>query len=241
MPRLFPLLLRFLLLACLLAAQGTRAQESEDDFFVFDEEEEEGPSVADPLEGFNRASFAVNDTLYRGLLKPVARGLRVLPVPVRTSLGNFFDNLRAPVSAASALLQGDVRNAGSELGRFLLNTTVGIVGLFDPATAAGLAQDEEDPGQTLARWGLGPGFYLVLPFIGPTSLRDFPGTIAGNALNPVYTNLDRGEIIGINVAAGEVALSLDQDTYEALYDGALDPYLFFRSAWAQNRAGRIAR
>jgi len=241
MPRIAALFRYCFLLACLAAATCATAQDEDDDFFVFDEEEEQGPSVADPLEGFNRAIFAFNDKIYRGVLKPVARGLRVLPVPVRTSLSNFFANLRAPVSSASALLQGDVRNAGSELGRFLLNSTIGIVGLFDPATPAGLVRDEEDLSQTLGRWGLGPGFYLVMPFIGPSSLRDFPGMMASNALNPLYDNLERGEMIGINIAAAEVALSLDQDTYEALYDGALDPYLFFRSAWAQSRAGRIAR
>lgn len=229
----------FRLLACLLAAPLACAQDEEEDFFVFDEEEE-APSIADPLEGFNRASFALNDKLYRGVLKPVARGLRILPVPVRNSLDNFFDNLRAPASAISALLQGDVRNAGTELGRFLVNTTAGLAGFLDPATDVGLLQDEEDLGQTFARWGAGPGFYLVVPLLGSSSLRDLPGTVATNAVNPLYDNLVTGEVVGINVAAAEVALSLDQDTYEALYDSALDPYIFFRSAWAQNRAGRIA-
>jgi phospholipid-binding lipoprotein MlaA len=227
------------LIACLLVTPLAWAQDDEDDFFVFDEEEE-APSIADPLEGFNRLSFALNDKLYRGVLKPVARGLRILPAPVRNSLDNFFDNLRAPASAISALLQGDVRNAGTELGRFLLNTTAGLAGFLDPATDVGLLQDEEDLGQTFARWGAGPGFYLVVPLLGSSSLRDLPGTIATNAINPLYDNLVTGEIIGINVAAAEVTLSLDQDTYEALYASALDPYIFFRSAWAQNRAGRIA-
>jgi phospholipid-binding lipoprotein MlaA len=215
------------------------AQEDDEDFFVFDEEELPS-AIADPLEGLNRATFAFNDKLYRGVLKPIARGLRVLPVPVRQSGRNFFANLGAPVSAASALLQADPKNAVTELGRFLLNSTVGIAGLFDIASDVGLLQDEEDLGQTLARYGVGHGFYLVVPFYGSSSLRDVIGTTATSALNPVYDNLATGEIIALNLIEAEILLSLDQDTYEALYDGALDPYIFFRSAWEQNRAGKVA-
>jgi phospholipid-binding lipoprotein MlaA len=215
----------------------------DEEFFVFDEEDA-GPTVppvADPLEGLNRATFAFNDKLYRVVLKPVARGLRVLPEPVRTSGSNFFDNLGAPVSSVSALLQGDVRNCATELGRFLLNSTAGLAGLFDVATEVGLLQDEEDIGQTLGRYGVGHGFYLVLPFFGSSSLRDAIGTAGTGAINPVYDNLEMGEIIAINFTEAEIALSLDRDTYEGLYDGALDPYAFFRSAWQQNRAGRVER
>jgi phospholipid-binding lipoprotein MlaA len=103
----------------------------------------------------------------------------------------------------------------------------------------GLVQDEEDLGQTLAHYGVGHGFYLVLPFYGSSSLRDTIGTVATTAINPVYDSLETGEIIAINLTAAEVALALDQDTYEAFYDSALDPYIFFRSAWVQNRAGKV--
>jgi phospholipid-binding lipoprotein MlaA len=223
-------------------APVTPAQEDEE-FFVFDEEDAgpTEPPIADPLEGLNRATFAFNDKLYRGVLKPIARGLRVLPEPVRTSGSNFFDNLGAPVSSVSALLQGDVRNCATELGRFLLNSTAGLAGLFDVATEVGLLQDEEDIGQTLGRYGVGHGFYLVLPLFGSSSLRDAIGTAGTGAINPVYDNLEMGEIIAINFTEAEIALSLDRDTYEGLYEGALDPYAFFRSAWQQNRAGRVER
>lgn len=224
------------------AAPAAPAPEDEE-FFVFDEEDAgpTAPPIADPLEGLNRATFAFNDKLYRVVLKPVARGLRVLPEPVRTSGSNFFDNLGAPVSSVSALLQGDVRNCATELGRFLLNSTAGIVGLFDVATEVGLLQDEEDLGQTLGRYGVGHGFYLVIPFFGSSSLRDAIGTVGTGAINPVYDNLEMGEIMAINFTEAEIALSLDRDTYEGLYEGALDPYAFFRSAWQQNRAGRVER
>lgn len=234
------------LVACALAAfaalplQAAEPVPEEEEFFVFDEEEDEAAStIADPLEGLNRATFAFNDKLYRGVLKPVARGLRVLPEPVRASGANFFDNLGAPVSSISALLQGDLRNSATELGRFLLNSTAGLAGFFDVATEVGLEQDEEDLGQTLGRYGVGHGFYLVLPFYGASSLRDAIGTAGNSAINPVYDNLETGEIVAITFTDAELRLSLDRDTYEALYDQALDPYAFFRSAWVQNRAGRV--
>jgi phospholipid-binding lipoprotein MlaA len=227
-----------------LPAQAAEPAAEDEEFFVFDEEGSEPPvTINDPLEGLNRATFAFNNALYRGVLKPIARGLRVLPEPVRVSGTNFFDNLGAPVSSLSALLQGDFRNFATELGRFVLNTTAGLAGFLDVATDVGLVQDEEDLGQTLARYGAGHGFYLVLPFYGSSSLRDTIGTVGTTAINPVYDILDleAGEIIAINFTDAELALSVDRDTYESLYDQALDPYTFFRSAWTQNRAGRVER
>lgn len=251
-PAAFPLALRLrtalaallLVLAFPLQAQDAAPTESFDDeeFFEFDEEgSEEAPEIADPLEGFNRAMFSFNDKAYRYALKPIAKSLRILPVPIRTSFSHFFSNLGTPVSAISALLQGDLRNTGSELGRFGVNSTIGILGLFDPATGMGLVQDDEDMGQTFARWGFGSGPYVVLPLLGSSSLRDTVGFGANAAINPINTDLDTGDIVALQLLRAEVALSLDQDTYEALYDGALDPYIFFRSAWLQNRNGNIAR
>lgn len=222
-----------------LASSALYAQEDDDDFFIFDEEEDDSQSIADPLEGLNRASFALNDSLYRGIMKPIARGLRVLPVPVRTSGANFFDNLGTPVSAINALLQFDLPNTGTELSRFVINTTIGILGIFDPATDLGLVRDQEDLGQTLGRYGIGHGFYLVIPFLGPSSLRDGLGSIGNTAMNPVYWELHNDAAIPITIVDAEITLSLDQDTYEALYESSLDPYIFFRSAYVQNRAGRV--
>lgn len=240
--RHFRLLAHFLLpFALATAAVSLQAQEDEDDFFFFDEEEDTGPSIADPLESFNRVSFNINDKLYRGVLKPVARGLRVLPEPVRVSGANFFNNLGTPVSAMNALLQFDLHNTGTEVARFFINSTIGILGLFDPATDLGIARDNEDLGQTLGKYGIGHGFYLVLPLYGSTSLRDGLGNIGNAAMNPVYVDLTAGEIIAVNLVEAEIALSLDQDTYEAFYDSALDPYIFFRSAYAQNRAGSVGQ
>lgn len=231
-------LIRLLPLLAALVALPAQAQDDEE-FFEFDKEESVAPTIADPLEGFNRTIFAVNDKLYRGIFKPVARGMRVLPVPVIKSMANFFNNLLTPVSAACALLQGDPRNAATEAGRFVLNTTAGIGGLLDPATQLGLLQDEEDIGQTLAHYGIGQGFYLVVPLYGPSSLLDITGSIARNSVNPLYANLVTGEVMGINTASAEVDLALDKDTYESFYDNSLDPYVFFRSAFVQYIEGRV--
>ncbi|HEY0963949.1 MAG TPA: VacJ family lipoprotein [Pseudomonadales bacterium] len=214
----------------------------DEEFFVFDEDEDESATaIADPLERVNRVTFAFNDKMYRVVLLPIARGLRVLPEPVRIAGSNFFDNLTGPVSSFSALLQGDVRNSATELGRFVLNTTAGMAGLFDVATDVGLEADREDLGQTMGKYGIGHGFYLVLPFAGPSSLRDAVGLSTTQRINPLYDNLHTDEVIAINVVQAEIALSLDRDTYVSMYDQALDPYAFFRSAWVQNRAGQVAK
>lgn len=230
-----------LLLACLFCPP-VLAQEDPDDFFVFDEEESAPvQSIADPLENFNRAMFRVNDSLYRRILKPVAVAYRKVPRPMRVSVANFLDNLGTPVSAINALLQFDLPNAGTELGRFAVNSTMGILGLFDPASDLGLVPDTEDLGQTLGRYGMGHGIYLVIPGRGPSSLRDAIGGTGNAAMDPFFSSLENGERIAVLLLDAETALSLDQDTYEALYDRALDPYVFFRSAYIQNRNGEVAK
>jgi len=229
----------FLLLAGLQFAltNTVLAQDDDDDFFFF--EEESSTQIADPFESINRATFAFNDSLYRGVLKPVAVAFRVVPEPARIGLSNFFSNLGTPISAINALLQLDLRNTGTEVSRFLINSTIGILGFFDPATDMGIEEDQEDLGQTLARYGIGNGFYLVIPFYGYSSLRDGLGTLADTALNPVNDPLSYGEILALTVADAETTLSLDEDTYEALYDASIDPYIFFRTSYVQNRAGSV--
>ncbi len=204
------LLTVFSLQLCL--ATTAAAQDDDDDFFEFDE----GPQIADPFETINRATFSLNDSLYRGLLKPVAVAFRVVPEPARVSVSNFFSNLGTPISAINALLQLDLPNAGTEASRFVINTTVGILGLFDPASSMGLAQETEDLGQTLGRYGIGHGFYVVIPFLGFSSLRDGLASLGNTAIDPVLNPLSTGEIIALNLGEAETSLSLDADTYEAL-------------------------
>ena len=220
---------------------GDAVLESDEDFLWDDEEED--VVVADPLEPFNRGMFWVNDKLYFYLLKPVARAYRVVPEPARTSVGRAFSNLGAPVRFLNATLQLKFKTAGTELGRFVVNSTVGLLGLFDPANKMGLKKQDEDFGQTLGHYGAGQGFYLVLPVLGPSSLRDGVGrvvdTFADPISSPYYVKLKQEEQIGLKVFDAENALSLDKDTYEGIKRDSLDPYLFVRNAYLQRRAAKV--
>jgi phospholipid-binding lipoprotein MlaA len=139
----------------------------------------------DPLEPFNRAVFAVNMQLDKMLLRPagiVYRG--VLPKPVQTGVNNFLGNLRAPVVFANDVLQGDIDRAGNTAGRFAINTTVGVLGVWDAAAHFGIHGHSEDFGQTFGTWGIGEGFYLVLPLLGPSNPRDGIGLLAEYFVDP---------------------------------------------------------
>ncbi len=217
------------------------AEADDDDLFDDEEFEDEAP-VSDPFEPFNRVMFKVNDKLYFYVAKPVARGLRVVPEPARISVRNFFSNLTTPIRFASSLLQLKFRDAGTELSRLVINTTVGIGGLFDPArTHFGLEKKDEDIGQVLGRYGIGGGPYLVLPVFGPMNVRDGVGKIGDILLNPItYVEEDKVRY-GAIVLDKENEIALDDDTYEGIKQDALDPYLFIRSAYTQNRAGKIKK
>ncbi|OEU75546.1 MAG: hypothetical protein BA864_11925 [Desulfuromonadales bacterium C00003093] len=200
--------------------------------------------IADPLEGFNRGMFWVNDKLYFYLVKPVAKGYRfIVPRPARVSVGNFFANLLTPIRAANALLQLKFTDFGTEIYRFIVNSTMGIAGLFDPATSlAGVEKVEEDFGQTLGYYGAGHGFYLVLPVLGPSSLRDTTGGMVDTVLDPFrYADLTTMEYLGAKVFKVTNGLSLDKDTYESIVRDSLDPYLFVRAAYAQRRAAQVGK
>jgi phospholipid-binding lipoprotein MlaA len=139
----------------------------------------------DPIEGFNRAMFSFNETVDKALIKPVAQGYDyVTPQPVQTGVSNFFDNIADLWIGFNNLIQGKPGEALSDVGRVLINTTVGIVGLFDVATGMGLEKHEEDFGQTLGRWGVGDGAYVVLPIFGPRTLRDTGGFLVDVWVDP---------------------------------------------------------
>lgn len=202
--------------------------------------------VSDPLEKVNRATFWFNDKLYFYLLKPVARAYRYVPEPMRISVANFFVNLGSPVRAINLVFQLKFAEAGNEAGRFLINSTVGIGGLFDPAERyAGILESDEDFGQTLGVYGAGPGFYIVLPFLGPSNLRDSVGMVVDTEMSPFYRYAEREEKENAYLALKGLdavnAISLDKDTYESIKRDALDPYQFIRDAYIQNRQGRIRK
>ena len=219
------------------------SDDSADDFDDDFEDDEPATPVADPLQGFNRAMFWVNDKLYFFLLKPVARVVRIIPEPARISLSNFFSNLGTPIRLINAGLQLKFHDAGNELKRFVVNSTIGIGGLFDPAKNwLGIAKKKEDTGQTFGYYGIGSGPYLVIPVIGPTNFRDGIGLLADFYLHPVTYIVDEfSDILIIEAIDYTNNLSLDKDTYESIKKDALDPYLFIRDAYTQMREGRIKK
>jgi phospholipid-binding lipoprotein MlaA len=227
-------------ISLLLASSLVYSQEEEDDFFFFEEETFE-EDIADPLEPINRVIFNINDKLYRAILSPAVKTYRTIPEGVRVLISNFYTNLTTPFSAINALLQLDIPNTDSEISRFVINSTVGIFGLFDPATRWGFEEDREDFGQTLARYDVGHGFYLVLPLISFSSLRDATGRLGNSALNPTNYVWDPelDDWIAFQGLDTVNDFSFDVDIYTSLYDSALDPYVFFRSAYVQNREGAV--
>jgi len=220
---------------------------------VFEDEDEASQAVADPMEGFNRAMFTVNDKLYFWVLKPAASGYRfVVPTPVRSSVKNFFFNLLGPVRFVNCLFQGKWRAAEGEFCRFTVNTTVGMLGFFDPAKDnPKMNPHEEDFGQTLGYYAIGNGCYIVWPLFGPSTLRDTVGGVGDWALNPFsfmkLVNVDAGALTSdtTNVAMYCVRtvndVSFRIGDYEALKNAALDPYEAFRNAYIQNRNSKIAQ
>lgn len=199
-------------------------------------------TVADPIEPFNRAMYVFNDKLYFWVLKPVAEGYKaVVPEGARVSLGNFFNNLYFPIRFVNCLLQIDLKCTGAELGRFVVNTTMGIGGLFDPASIPeiNIPKHDLDFGQTLGVYGVGHGFYIMWPVLGPSSPRDSIN-IAGeyflypvSYIEPWYAWFAVKSLQKVN----DTSLSLGD--YEALKSAAIDPYVAIRDAYIQYRKNKV--
>ena len=199
--------------------------------------------VADPIEPVNRALFVFNDRLYFWLLKPAARGYAFLvPEPARVGIRNALANVAMPVRLVNSLLQGKVKAAGRELARFTINTTIGMGGLFDTAKDDwGIAASEKDTGQTLGVYGLGHGAYLVLPFLGPSSLRDAAGLGGDALLNPLSVLVDIPTAVAIRAGKAVNDTSLHMGEYEDMKAAAVDPYLAVRDGYVQYREGQVVR
>jgi phospholipid-binding lipoprotein MlaA len=190
----------------------------------------------DPWESWNRGVYRVNDKLDRAVAKPVARTyVRFVPQPIRTGVSNFFENLDAPTVMINDALQGKFLAAGNDLGRFLLNSTLGLAGILDPATSAGLDKNNEDFGQTLGHWGVHPGPFVELPILGPSDLRDAPSRVVDSYTNPrQYIRnpyVKYGLYLPSLVNTRAALLPLDE-TLTHVYD----PYAFVRDAYLQRRA-----
>ena len=213
----------------------------EDEDLPWLDDEDEELDVYDPLETINRGTFWFNDKLYFYLLKPVAKGYRwIMPEPLMLGVGNFFSNLASPVRIINAGLQGKFADAGNELTRFAVNTTIGIGGLFDTAKDHfDLKKKEEDTGQTLGFYGIGPGPYLVLPFFGPSSFRDGLGLLADSRMDLTYYLWEDRDYWAAIILKTVNTVALDKDTYEGIKKDALDPYLFVRDAWTQYRKNKV--
>ena len=194
----------------------------------------------DPAEGFNRAMFTFNDKLDKAVLKPVAKGyVRVVPKPGRQAVGNFFSNIDDVFISVNNLLQGKPVNAASDMGRFVVNSTLGLLGTIDVASKMGLEKHDEDFGQTLGRWGVHDGPYLVLPLFGPSTLRDTFGRAADGSVDPV------NQLDDVRWRNGLMALRLI-DTRANLFGAeqvldevAADRYEFVRDAYLQRRRYNI--
>ncbi len=223
---------------------GNKALDNEESLDYVEEKgtEEEKIDIADPLEPFNRAMFHFNDKLYFWVLKPLGRGYgKVVPEGARVSVSNFFSNITFPIRFVNCLLQAKVRGAATELGRFIINTTLGIGGFFDPASGKrfDLRKQNVDLGQTLGIYGLGQGFFITWPIFGPSSPRDTVGMIGDAFLDPINYLQPWEASTGVKAYDKVNGVSLRIGDYEALKEAAIDPYVAIRNAYAQHRQNKV--
>ncbi|MDZ4098349.1 MAG: VacJ family lipoprotein [Methylophilaceae bacterium] len=195
----------------------------------------------DPLEGMNRGIYKFNDVTDKAVIKPVAGAYKaVLPSPVRSGVNNFFGNLGTFVSVINDLLQFKFDKAVTGAGRFVINSTFGIAGLVDVASMDGIEKRNEDFGQTLGHWGVGSGPYIVLPFLGPSSVRDTTGlvvdTVAFDPLGYVDDPATRNSARALKILDKRAQLLPGSDLLD---EAALDPYAFMRDAYFQRRQNQI--
>jgi len=215
----------------------------EDLDYVDDIDDIEVTYVKDSLPRYNRAVFTFNDKLYYWFFGPISKGYKaVVPEVARTGMRNFVTNVRMPGRFFNCLFQGKFKGAGTELTRFVFNSTVGVAGFSDPAKYYNLELQDEDFGQTLGSYNVGTGTHLQLPFFGPSNVRDAFGLLVDTALDPItwltlispYASVGAKTYISIN------EFSIDKgETYEGLVEDAIDPYIAIQDAYEQNRAKKI--
>ena len=194
----------------------------------------------DPLERMNRATYRFNDSLDRHVMRPVAKGyIKHVPGVIRTGVDNFLENLAFPTTIVNDLLQLKIKDTLVDLGRFTVNSTLGIGGILNAANAFGIPKNDEDFGQTLGRWGVPAGPYVVLPFLGPSTLRDAPSWYV-DAQTDLRITLDLDSttewaLVGISLVNRRSELL----PYDASFDSAYDRYAFIRNAWLQRREYQV--
>lgn len=194
----------------------------------------------DPFESFNRKVYTFNDTIDRAAIKPIAQAyVKAVPNPIRAGVSNILSNLNDISVALNNILQGKLKNAFSDLGRFTINTTVGLFGIFDVASTTGLDKNDEDFGQTLGYWGIGDGPYIVLPFFGPSNLRDSVSRVVDiktSATNLMLEPKDRNILFSFNIIHRRSQLL---NASNILSIAAIDEYEFVRDAYFQKRLNQI--
>ncbi|MBT8344376.1 MAG: VacJ family lipoprotein [Sulfurovum sp.] len=221
----------------------------------FEEEfsEQETVTIIDPLSGYNRVMTLLNDNIFMYVLIPVSEAYaNIVPQTIRLGLSNALDNIQFPIRFANNLLQGKFKNSSDELERFIINSTVGVAGLMDVATdhmTPPIPAHDEDFGQTLGHYGVGPGFHIVLPFLGPSNVRDLAGLTADTYLSPLVNIKGREKYSipdnfdqSIGIASVQIInkISLHLGEYENLREDAIDLYPFFRDTYEQKRDSDIA-
>lgn len=222
-------------------AKETETKLAEDKEDITEEGEEEAPQIADPFYIWNKGWYYFNDKFYFWLLKPVARGYSfIFPEIARIGVSNFFYNITTPIRFVNSVLQFKMKDAGNELLRLVINSTVGVGGLGDFAKGQlDIKRKNEDLGQTFGTYGFGHGFYLVWPILGPSSLRDTVGLVGDGFLNPI--NYIRPVETSIAITAYDTVnhTSLHIGDYEDIIEAAVDPYISIRDAYAQNRKKKV--
>jgi len=193
----------------------------------------------DPLENINRSIYTFNENLDEALLEPAADGYDyITPNFLQKGFNNFFDNINYPVTIINQVLQGNIEESLQDTLRFTINTTIGIFGLFDPASRMGLPEHDEDFGQTLAVWGVKEGPYLMLPFFGPKTLRSLTGDLTDVLFNPLLNIDDTNLKIKTNLI-NILQDRSDLSTLEEELDNSFDPYQYIKDSYIQNRKYKI--
>jgi len=234
-------------------AQKDKVSKIDSNNTLIDEFEDEFEAIAkeifDPFEGYNRWLTDVHDTFYTYVFDPVSVGYAtVIPQPARVGISNVVHNLKFPVRFTNNLLQFKFDSSMKELGRFMINSTIGVLGIFDVAKAGGIEPQEEDFGQTLGFYGVGPGPHFVVPFFGPSNVRDALGLVLDSTMSPTNNgnlayqipknSLESTSISGVEYLNKN---SLHPGEYKSLKKDALDVYTFFRDSYEQKRVRDIEK
>lgn len=201
--------------------------------------------IHDPMEGLNRGVFAVNEAVDKAVLEPVARGYRyITPKPVRQGVRNFLRNLKSPIIMGNQLLQGDLEGFGNATARLVINTLLGVGGIFDIADWGGIEYEPEDFGQTLAVWGVGNGPYVVIPLLGPSTVRDGTGMLVDTFVDPVRIYMFNHDLEWLHYTRiGVSAIDQREEMLEIIDDlraNSFDYYAAIRSAYYQRRQALVS-